>query len=90
VFDTGGLHDTVRPLDVANDSGNGFVFTVHDANGLSWAVDRAMDFYAADDRTREKQIHRIMIESVLEFNHTRCAEDYINLYEKMLQRPFFV
>ncbi|MFN2357982.1 MAG: glycogen synthase [Desulfotignum sp.] len=90
VFDTGGLHDTVRPLNLADDSGNGFVFTVHDANGLSWAVDRAMDFYAADDQTREKQIHRIMIESVLEFNHTRCAEDYINLYEKMLQRPFLV
>lgn len=90
VFDTGGLHDTVQPLDPAGDSGNGFLFAFHDAAGLSWAVDRAMDFYKLDDQTRETQIHRIMIESVLAFNHTRCAEEYINLYGKMLQRPFLV
>ncbi|MCF8113743.1 MAG: glycogen/starch synthase [Desulfotignum sp.] len=90
VFDTGGLHDTVFQLDTASDSGNGFVFNVHDANGLSWAIDRAMDFYMLDEQIREKQIHRVMIDSVLAFNHTRCAEDYITLYEKMLQRPFLV
>ncbi|MBU1344244.1 MAG: glycogen/starch synthase [Proteobacteria bacterium] len=88
VFDTGGLHDTINQLDPQQNAGNGFLFNVHDANGFKWAVDRAMDFYRLAPETREKQIHRIMIDSVLEFNHSRCAEDYINLYGKMLQRPF--
>ncbi len=90
VFDTGGLHDTVRSLKAENDSGNGFLFNVHDLSGLNWAVDRAMDFFALDPDEKERQIKRIMIESVLEFNHSRCAEGYINLYEKMLKRPFLV
>ncbi|WP_020587279.1 glycogen synthase [Desulfobacter curvatus] len=88
VFDTGGLHDTVRPLDTESACGNGFVFTVYDAWGLSCAVDRAMDFFALDPDEREVQIRRIMIESVMEFNHSRCAESYIGLYEKMLKRAF--
>ncbi len=90
VHDTGGLHDTISPLDTANNTGNGFLFNVHDAAGLKWAVDQAMEFHHLDSAVREKQIRRIMIESVLEFNHSRCAKEYINLYEKMLERPFLV
>lgn len=90
VFDTGGLHDTVRQLDADHSTGNGFLFNVHDAKGLNWAVDRAMDFFRLDADEKEQQIRRIMTESVLEFNHSRCAESYIKLYEKMLQRPFLV
>ena len=90
VYDTGGLHDTIRQLDYENNTGNGFLFNAHDANGLKWAIDRAMDFHFLDTSIKEDQINRIMIESVLEFNHSRCAEDYINLYEKMLKRPFIV
>lgn len=89
VHDTGGLHDTIKEMDVENNKGNGFPFNVHNAEGLMWAVDRAMDFFSLDADIREKQIKRVMIEGVLEFNHTRCAEEYIKLYEKMLNRPFF-
>jgi starch synthase/alpha-amylase len=90
VYDTGGLHDTIRQLDPFNNTGNGFLFNVHDTQGFKWAIDRAMDFYFLSPDIREAQINRIMIESVLGFNHSRCAEDYINLYGKMLQRPFIV
>ena len=90
VHDTGGLHDTIHQLDYENDFGNGFLFNVHDATGFKWAIDRAMDFHCLDPGLKEVQINRIMIESVLEFNHSRCAEEYINLYEKMLKRPFLV
>ena len=55
-----------------------------------WTVDRAMDFFALNPDEREVQIRRIMIESVTEFNHSRCAESYISLYEKMLESPFIV
>ncbi len=90
VYDTGGLHDTVQQMDVAGNTGNGFLFNVHDTEGFKWAIDRAMDFYRLDPDLREARINRIMIDSVLAFNHTRCAEEYINLYGKMLQRPFLV
>ncbi len=87
VYDTGGLHDTIRYLDIENDKGNGFVFNVHDAGGFRWAVDRAVAFYRCAPEIKNEQIKRIMIESVLEFNHTECAAKYIELYEKMLKRP---
>ncbi len=90
VHDTGGLHDTIHQLDHEKNTGNGFLFNTHDADGFKWAIDRAMDFHFLDPGLKESQINRIMIESVLEFNHSRCAEDYINLYEKMLKRPFLV
>jgi starch synthase len=90
VFDTGGLHDTITDLDAGTSTGNGFVFNVHDAEGLSWAVDRAMAFWGLDPDEKQRQIRRIMIDGILQFNHSQCAENYINLYEKMLQRPFLV
>lgn len=90
VYDTGGLHDTIRQLDTEANTGNGFLFNTHDANGFKWAIDKAMEFHRFDPALKESQRNRIMIESVLEFNHSRCAEAYINLYEKMLKRPFIV
>ena len=90
VFDTGGLHDTIRTFDLYTGTGNGFPFKVHDAQGLKWAVDRAMDFFRLDPEVRETELNRIMIQGVLEFNHSRCAETYIDLYGKMLKRPFLV
>jgi starch synthase len=43
--DTGGIHDTIAPLDVENKSGNGFLFKTYDSGGLMWAIDQAMGFY---------------------------------------------
>ncbi|OQX62483.1 MAG: glycogen synthase [Desulfococcus sp. 4484_241] len=86
--DTGGIHDTVTPIDVDNNRGNGILFETFDAQGLSWAIDRAIDFYRLPQKTREKQIARIMSESMSMFNHSVTAKLYIKLYETMLQRPF--
>ena len=84
---TGGLHDTVETLDANASRGNGFVFDTYDSNGLFWAMDRAMDFFHADAAVREREVRRIMTESLSRFNHRACAQEYINLYEKMLDRP---
>ena len=89
VYNTGGLHDTVNHLDLDNNMGNGFVFDHHDSNGLAWAIDQAMAFYRLDGKVKEAHIRRIMTQGVLEFNHTTCAEKYIGIYERMLQRPLF-
>ncbi len=85
--DTGGIHDTVSQMDVAAGSGNGFLFDVHDAGGLAWAMDRAMDFYHLPSKVKQVQIQRVMQESRTVFNHATTARHYMDLYEKMLDRP---
>jgi starch synthase len=85
--DTGGLHDTVEPLDVANDTGNGFLFRYFDTNGLRWTVDEAMKFYALPIEQRTKQLQRVMRESTARFNHETTAAAYLQCYEEMLGRP---
>ncbi len=87
VHDTGGLHDTISHLDVSRHAGNGFVFKYYDTAGLSWAIDEAMAFYRLPETVRQSEIQRIMTESAACFNHAVTAKQYIELYEKMLQRP---
>ncbi len=88
--DTGGIHDTVVHMDVDRDTGNGFLFNVFDANGLFWAVDQAMIFHMLPANIKRRQIERIMTESTATFNHANCARQYIELYEKMVDRPLIV
>lgn len=85
--DTGGIHDTITYLNVEKNSGNGFLFKYFDSTGLSWAIDQAMMFYNLPGRVKNRQIRRVMRESVASFNHKNTARRYIDLYEKMLQRP---
>lgn len=87
VHATGGLYDTIQPLDLAAGTGNGFRFDTFDTGGLSWAIDRAMDFHALPRTTRESHIRRIMAESKANFNHSAVARRYIDIYEAMLARP---
>ncbi|MCQ2388504.1 MAG: glycogen/starch synthase [Kiritimatiellae bacterium] len=87
VHNTGGLHDTVEPLDWNNHVGNGFVFDTYDSQGLFWAMDQAMCFWKRPPDARRAEIARIMRESLRRFNHEACARQYIELYEQMLHRP---
>ena len=84
---TGGIHDTVTHLDPEADSGNGFLFDVYDSQGLFWAIDQAVHFHESPALKRQRQIQRIMQESAETFNHDVTARHYMELYEKMLQRP---
>jgi starch synthase/alpha-amylase len=85
--DTGGIHDTVIHLDVDQNTGNGFLFKNFDANGLFWATQQAMNFYSLPAKIKNKQIRRIMKDSAKTYTHANTARLYIDLYEKMLQRP---
>lgn len=87
VHSTGGLYDTVRPLDVEHSKGNGFRFDHYSAEGFRWAIDQAMEFHALPAETREREIRRIMKESAHEFSHKEVARRYIEIYEEMLERP---
>jgi len=86
-YDTGGLHDTVVQMDVDGHTGNGFLFKHHDTTGLFWAIKEAMGFYNLSQEVKKRQIERVMIQSAAEFSHHVTAQQYIDLYEKMLRRP---
>ena len=85
--DTGGIHDTITHMDVDSNTGNGFLFKDYDANGLSWAIDEAIEFYNLPLKIKKTQIERIMIKSAASFNHAVTARHYIDFYEKMQARP---
>ncbi len=84
--DTGGIHDTIRHIDVEADTGNGFLFNVYDSQGFFWAIRQAMEFFHLPETKKNPQIHRIMTESIDTFNYDVTASEYISLYEKMLKR----
>ena len=85
VRDTGGLHDTVKPIDQKKETGNGFVFEHYDSNGLSWAIDQAMKFYKLPTLEKNKCISRIMEEANERFNQAVTASQYIEIYESVLK-----
>ncbi len=87
VHATGGLYDTIHPLEVESSTGNGFRFDHYSTTSLRWAMDRAMDFHALPQAVRDREISRIMRESLIEFNHEAVARQYIAIYEEMLARP---
>jgi starch synthase len=84
---TGGIHDTVVPMEVEQDRGNGFLFDVWDGQGLFWAIEQAVAFQQQPDVVKTPQIARVMGEAADTFNHAVTAGQYMALYEKMLQRP---
>ncbi|MBN1932335.1 MAG: glycogen/starch synthase [Desulfobacterales bacterium] len=88
--DTGGIHDTVVHLDIEKNEGNGFLFNVFDSNGFYWAINQAMAFYNLPESVKNTQIQRIMKQSAATFNHEVTARQYIDLYEKMLNRPLVI
>ncbi len=87
IHDTGGLHDTVVHFDAAANAGNGFVFRDYDSNALFWAMSQAMEFYRLPREIRAAHVARVMREGLARFNHKVCAKSYIDIYERMLQRP---
>lgn len=87
VHATGGLRDTISPLDWGKGEGNGFAFDYYGTEGFRWAIDQAMHFYRLPPERRAKEIQRVMIQGAERFNHAATARDYFNVYERMLRRP---
>jgi hypothetical protein len=74
-------------MDVDKNTGNGFLFETFDSNGLFWAIEQDIIFHNLPEKLRAQQIQRIMKKSAAAFSYTHTARQYIDLYEKMLQRP---
>ncbi len=84
---TGGICDTVTPLDPEKNRGNGFLFDTYSPEGLAGAVNQALAFHRLPQDTRQAQIRRIMADAADRFNHETTCGKYIKLYEQILERP---
>ncbi len=83
VHATGGLRDTVTPLDRG---GNGIVFEHHNSDGLRWAIDEAMRFHMQPDRERIGHIAAIMERAAAAFQPAAMIDRYLDLYDRVLNR----
>jgi starch synthase len=86
-YNTGGIQDTIAPLNVESNTGNGFLFKPYTGRKLFEAIQQAMEFYRLPARARQTIVKRIMTQCAATFNHEVTASRYIELYKKMLQRP---
>lgn len=81
---TGGLKDTVMPLDATRTSGNGFVFGPHTPAALSVAIAEAVAFFREPEPVRRATLQRVMTESLERFTLANTARAYIDVYEKLI------
>jgi ADP-glucose type glycogen/starch synthase len=80
---TGGLNDTISQLDPWADRGNGFLFDVHDAGGLRWAIERALDFHRHTPDVKERNRSRIMMEAENDFSPEKMIREYLDIYRSL-------
>jgi starch synthase len=82
VRSTGGLVDTVEPLDAAKGTGTGFRFDMPDGTGLVWAVDQALA--AWKDRALWSGLMRRGM--ARDFSWERSAREYVALYHRAMDK----
>ena len=81
---TGGLKDTVRHLNIHENTGNGFLFEHFTTDGFRWAIDQAMEFYQLSPDHKNPQIKRIMEQSKEDFSDERVVADYQKIYNDLV------
>jgi starch synthase len=75
---TGGLADSVQHFDQAGGTGTGVVFHDYDANGLTWALNTALDFYS------NKTTWRRMVDNGMAKNYS--WDEQGNIYLERFRR----
>ena len=81
VHATGGLRDTVPPVDEKGEGGLGFTFQSYNADDFLWALKRCLDLYN-NDRTRFRALQ--LREMQQDFSWDKPAGRYMELFRKML------
>lgn len=82
VRSTGGLADTVIPVEPGSDEGTGFVFTSYEGGALVRAMTNAVRLY--EDRSRWAKIMRRGMET--DVSWVRSVEAYLDVYQGVLPR----
>jgi len=76
---TGGLADSVEPWDPSAGTGTGFVFEHYTADGLRWALARALDTW------RDRAAWRRLVRNAMaqDFSWTSRTDRYLELYARL-------
>ncbi len=80
---TGGLADSVTPIDAVAGSGTGVMFNDYDAGGLTWAIETALEAFA-DAGLWPRIVANAMTQ---DFSWERRVAEYVALYGRMLAAP---
>ncbi|MEW5692311.1 MAG: glycogen synthase GlgA [Candidatus Hydrogenedentota bacterium] len=79
---TGGLADTVKPVDIKTGEGTGFVFTEYSKEALFKTIKEAVELYRNDKKFWLKLQQNAMREN---FSWEVSAKKYIELYRSLIQ-----
>jgi starch synthase len=77
---TGGLADSVEPIDGESGRGTGFVFEHFTPDGLRWALRQALEAY------RDPQLWRRLMDNAMrqDFSWGKQVHSYVELYSKLV------
>ncbi len=80
VRETGGLWDTVPPLDVETLEGKGFTFKGYNAHDMLGAIDRCIDFYYNKEKWNQH------VKRLIRYNSSWKAPvmEYLNIYKEII------
>ncbi|MGQ9801605.1 MAG: glycogen synthase GlgA [Candidatus Saccharicenans sp.] len=83
VRSTGGLKDSVREFNPGTLQGNGFLFEDYETGAMLQAINRALTYY------RQEPFWSKLIDNALasNFSWEKSAEDYFQLYNRILSWP---
>lgn len=81
VRETGGLNDTVTPINTTTGEGRGFTFKGYNAHDMLGAVKRSIDYYY------NKEKRKITVNNIMKFNSSwkEPSQRYITLYNEIIQ-----
>ncbi len=83
VHATGGLRDTVPPVDEKGEGGLGFTFQSYNADDFLWALKRCLDLYKND----RPQFRALQLRDMQQdFSWDKPASRYMELFHKMLEQ----
>ncbi len=80
IRETGGLNDTVFPINPETGEGRGITFKSYNAHDMLDAIDRSLDLYYNNKVLLKQIMYRNMQE---DFSWEKSASEYIAIYESM-------
>jgi len=81
VRETGGLNDTVKPINVLTGEGSGFTFKAYNAHDMLGAIKRSVDYYY----DKEKYIKTFTNIMKINSSWKEPSKKYISVYKEIMQ-----
>ena len=82
VRETGGLADSVQQIDATGKQGTGVLFRDYDEPGLSWAINRALDFF--EDKPLWRRVMRNGM--AMDFSWEQQGAKYVDVFRSLAEK----